>query len=122
MSYIIAMETYIRDLNGARLLVGSVETAVGCATELVRPLAGCIASKMHMLVIEPLFNGDVLVQGRNAKGKPGLLVVPRKAARRSMGISNALCEKDVHLPRWVRYAIDEPARPLVIYWRETSIR
>lgn len=122
MLYIIAMENYISQLAGARLLVGSADTEVGCATELVRPLAGCIASKMHVLVVEPLLNGDVLIQAKSPNGKAGLMVVPRKEARRSMGISNAMHAKDVQLPRWVRYALYEPSRPVVVYWREKSIR
>jgi hypothetical protein len=116
------METYIKELDGARLYVGDAETPVGKAVELIRPLAEFISKKMSVLVVEPLLNGDVLLQGRNSDGKPGLLVVPRKEARQCMGIANSLCEKGAHLPRWVRYAIDSPIRPVVIYWREKSIR
>lgn len=122
MLYIIAMETYIHELTGAHLYAGSVQTAVGAATELTRPLAGCIAKKMDTLAVEPLPNGDVLVQARNPEGKAGLLVVPCKEASSGMGVSNALHAKGARLPRWVRYAIDRPHHPVVVYWREKSIR
>jgi hypothetical protein len=116
------METYIHELTDARLYVGSAQTAVGEATELARPLAGCVACKLHTLVVEPLPNGDVLLQSRHPDGKLGLLVVSCEDARLSMGIANVLCDKGVHLPRWVRYAIDAPSRPTVIYCRKKSIR
>lgn len=116
------METYIHELTGAHLYVGSANIGAGEATELTRPLAGFIAKKMDTLVVEPLPNGDVLVQARNPEGKAGLLVVSRKEARQSMGVANALFDKGVRLPRWVRYAIDRPCHPVVVYWREKSIR
>lgn len=116
------METYISKLDGARLYVGDVNLSAGDATELTRPLAECVARKMNILVVEPLRNGDVLIQEKSPNGKVGLMVIPRAEARCGMGVSNALHAKGVRLPRWVRYAIDLPVCPVVAYWREKSIR
>lgn len=116
------MKNYISELKGALLLVGSAETEVGKATELVRPLAECVADRMHLLVVEPLPNGEVLCQGRCPAGKPGIRVVSRVDAHSGMGVANALYAAGVRLPRWAKYAVDQPSYPVVVYWREKSIR
>lgn len=110
------MENYIYGLAGARLYIGSAETPVGKAIELTLPLEWRVSNRMNTLVVVPHPNVYV-IQGTWSDGKVIALGVSREVGCSDMGIATALQAKGVRLPRWVRYAIDAPNHPVVVYWK-----